>query len=335
VNRRPAALVVALVVLAGCGAVPLGGESAATPRETLTPVPISDTVDQTRTNTPVERPPGVPGVGPLDAARLRAAHESFVAGGSYTWELEYAVEGPSQPEPVFEQGFHRRAAVEGDRFVVEQTDDGEPLEQALFVNDSGGYLRVVQDNETERNTVRDPGDVGDYVVSGEIIERFLSRMSPNVTRIQRDGRTYYRLYDESNVPPALDRLSERIRNYRVTAYVTPEGFVRSMVVRYDRSWGDDEESVSIRFDYSARGETTVEAPDWVSGLSAPTPTPTPPSVSVTTVGPDSPTETAVTTTAGNTTATATGTVNTTAVPTATGTTGPTPVPTATPESETE
>ena len=328
-DHRPVVLV-ALVVLAGCGGAPFGGGSAPTRQETLTPVPISPTGDQPRTSTPVDRPPGVSVVGPVNATRLRVAHESFVAGLTYTWELDFDVQRSPRPDPVFDQGFGRRAVVEGDRFLVEQIGDGSSLEQYLYVDDSGGYLRAVRDNETEHDAVRDPGDVDDYVVSGEVVERFLTGMNPNVTRIQRDGRTYFRLYADVGLPPALDRLSTRVRNYRVTVYVTPEGFVRSMVVRYDRSWHDGEESVSIRFDYSAVGETSVEAPDWVEGISfetptptpetpatpetptpetLATPTPTPPPVSVTTVGPSSPTGTAGTAT------TATDTASPTSVPT--------------------
>jgi len=300
-HRRPAVFVVALVVLAGCGAVPFGGESPATPSETLTPVPVPATTDQSRTATPLDSPPGVDGAR-IDVARLRGAHESVLTWDSYTWALDYDVREQSQSEPVFDEGFQRRVFVDRDRFLVEQVEDGRSLEQSLFVNDSGGYLRIVQDNETERNAIRDPGDLGDYELGGQLIERFLTGISPNVTRIQRDGQTYYRLYDESDVPPTLERLATDIHDYRVTAYVTPDGFVRSMVVRYERTWDSGGEAVSIRFDYSAVGETSVESPEWVSGLSVPTPTATP---GVTTVEPESPTDTAVGTTTVNDTATAT------------------------------
>jgi len=304
-DYRPAVFVAVLVVLAGCGAVPFGGESPATPSETLTPVPVPATTDQSGTATPSDRPPGVDG-GQIDVARLRAAHEAALTWDSYTWALDYDVREQSQSEAVFDEGFQRRVFVERDRFLVEQVEDGRSLEQTLFVDDSGGYLQVVRDNETDRDAIRDPGELADYELGGQLIERFLTGTSPDVTRIQRDGQTYYRLYDESDVPPTLERLATAIQNYRVTAYVTPGGFVRSMVVRYERTWDSGGEAVSIRFDYSAVGETTVETPEWVSGLSVPTPTATP---GVTTVEPESPTGTAVGTTTANgtTTATETGT----------------------------
>ena len=300
-HRRPAVFVVVLVVLAGCGAVPFGDASPATPSETLTPVPVPATTDQSPRTTPVDRPPGV-NEGLIDVNRLRGAHESALSSNSYTWTLDYDVSEQSEAETVFDEGFQRRVFVDRDRFLVEQVEDGRSLEQALFVDDSGGYLRVVQDNETERNAIRDPGDLDDYELGGQLIERFLTGMSPNVTRIQRDGQAYYRLYDESGVPPTLEQLATTVENYRVTAYVTPEGFVRSMVVRYERTWDSGGETVSIRFDYSEVGETAVEPPEWTSGLSVPTPTPTPGAV---TVEPGSPTDTAAGTKTGNDTAAAT------------------------------
>jgi hypothetical protein len=307
-DNRPVVLVVALVVLAGCGAVPFGGDSPATPRETLTPVPVPATTDQSRTDTPVDRPPGVDGAR-LDVARLRGAHESVLTWESYTWDLDYDVREHSRAETVFDEGFQRRVSVQRDRFLVEQVEDGRALEQSLFVDDSGGYLRVVRDNETERNAFRDPGELGDYELGGQLVERFLTGMSPNVTRIQRDGQTYYRLYDESWIPPTLERLATDVHNYRVTAYVTPRGFVRSMVVRYERTWDSGGETVSIRFDYSAVGETTVESPEWVSGLSVPTPTPEP-SGEVTTTPPATGTVTETPPATGTTTAPATTPVST-------------------------
>lgn len=322
---RRTVLLAACAVLAGCGAVPFGAGAPATPSETLTPVPVSPATDRSPNSTPVDRPPGVPVGGPVNAVRLRSAHEAYLADRSYTWVLDYDVRRPPNAESAFDQGFRRRALVEGNRFFVEQVDGDEPLNQSLFVDDSGGYLRVVERNVTRTDTLLDPGTDEDYVVSGQVIERFLDGMNPSVTRVTRGGETYYRLHDGTGLPPALQRLA--IANYSVTAYVTPEGFVRSMAVSYDRVWAHSVETVSIRFDYSAVGTTTVDAPDWVAGLSVATPTPTPPSpvTSTSTLQspPDTPTVSPGTTTA-PTEATATVTTGTTAAP----------APTATPSNAT-
>lgn len=272
-DGRPV-VVAALLVLAGCGGLSFGaGDGPATPPETLTPVPVSS---PGATSTPIERPPGVSLVGIVDARRLREAHEAFLAGRSYRFTLDYDLTGPDRSGPPYEQGFRRRAVVEPGRFLVWQTDDGRPVNQSLFVNESGGYLRVVEGNVTRSETLARPGPSEDYVPSGQIIQRFLAGMAPNVTRIERGGRTYYRLYDSTGLPPALEQQAAVIYNYSVTAYVTPEGFVRSMTVTFERSWDVGQEHVSIRFYYEAVGSTSVERPAWVADLPLATPTPTPP-----------------------------------------------------------
>lgn len=272
---RPA-LVVAVavvVVLAGCGAAPFGSDARATPAETLTPVPVS--TPEVSSSTPVRRPPGVSLDGTIDATRLREAHVDAITDRSYRWTLDYDVDTPGRSEPIFEQGFTRRAIVEPDRFLVWQVDDGEPLNQSLFVNETGGYLRTVQGNVTRNETLVRPGTSESYLASGQIVERFLSGMDPDVTRVEHEGTTYYRLHDRTGLPPLLERLAATIRNYSVTAYVTPEGFVRSMTVSYERYWDSDFEYVSIRFYYDDVGSATVDRPAWVDGLSLATPTPTP------------------------------------------------------------
>jgi hypothetical protein len=324
-DRRPAVLVVTLVVLAGCGGVPFGGDTAATPPETLTPAPVPATENQSETATPVDRPPGVTADGFVDGAELATAHEVAIENRSYTWVVNYEVVGPTQSEIMFDQGFRRRALVDGDRFLVTQTEYGEPLNQSLFVDDSEGYLRVVEGNETRREPVRNPGTSREYDVGGQLVQRFLAGMDPNVTRVQQNGQTYYRLYDETGLPVALERLGTGVQNYRVTAYVTPSGFVRSMGVSYERAWDTGVERISIRFDYSAVGATTVETPAWVSNVSDPTPTP------VSTPTPTSTAETAIE--PGSTTETAVGTAAETASRTTTVTETPSSAPTATPTNE--
>lgn len=273
---RLAVVVVALVLLAGCGGVSLGESGPETPEKTLTPVPLSANGTDARTGTPSERPPGVSAGGVVDTRRLHEAHDSFLADRSYRWTLDYDLAGPGRAGAEFDQGFLRWAVVEPDRFLVRQANDGELVNQSLFVNESGGYLRTVEGNVTHNRTIARPGTSEEYVPSGQIIERFLTGMNPNVTRVERRGRTYYRLHDSTGLPPTMERLATEISNYSVTAYVTPEGFVRSMSVTFDRSWGGGYERVSIRFYYEAVGSARVERPAWVADLPPVTPTPTPP-----------------------------------------------------------
>jgi len=257
---------VALVALAGCGAAPLGGNTPDDPTETLTPVPVST---ETPTSTPGERPPGVTPSGTVDAARLRTAHESFLDGRSYEWRLVYDLQDPEDPTAV--EGFTRRVFVDDDRFFVEQRDGDRPVVHSLFVDETGGYLRRVDGNETTTETTLDPGVATDYAVGGGLIERFLTGMNTDVNTTERDGETYYRLHATGTPPPALRRLGTAVSDYRVTAYVSLEGFVRTLVVRYDRVWNENREGVYLRVDYSGVGTTSVEEPDWVDELDPPTP----------------------------------------------------------------
>ena len=311
---RPA-LVVAVVVLAGCGAAPFGGSESATPHETLTPVPVSTT--EVSSATPVERPPGVSSGGVVYARRLREAHDGAIANRSYRWTLHYDVDRSGQA-PVFDMGFTRRAVVEPDRFLVRQREHGRALNGSLFVNQTGGYLRTVEDNVTSTETFVRPGTSDDYDVSGQLIERFLTGMDPTVTRVERSGRTYYRLHDRTGVPPTLERLAMRVSDYNVTAYVSPAGFVRSMTVSYVRSTNGESERVTVRFYYRDVGSATVDRPEWVDGLSLPTPTPTRP-----------PQSDASTTEPGNESVTVTATATPTTAPTATPAGQPTATPTLT------
>ena len=280
-DGRAVLVLVALVALAGCGAVPLGGNTPADPTETLTPVPVST---ETPTSTPTDRPPGVAPSGTVNAARLREAHKSFLDGRSYEWRLVFDLQDSEDPTAV--EGFTRQAFVDGDRFFVEQRDENQPVVQSLFVNETGGYLRGVTGNETRTETTLDPGVAADYAVGGRLIGRFLTGMNANVTTAERNGETYYRLHATGTAPSALRRLGTAVSDYRVTAYVSPEGFVRTLVVRYDRVWNENRERVYVRFDYSGIGTTGVEKPDWVDELDPPTPE-APPSVVTSTPGDES------------------------------------------------
>jgi hypothetical protein len=267
-DSRPV-LVVVIVVLTGCGAVPFGSDAPTTSTETLTPAPVST---PTKSNgTPIERPPGIPLDGVVNTDQLTEAHRSVVTDRSYRWTLDYEINwsgGSDGPE----RGFTRRAVVEPNQFLIYQVNDGQAPDKSLFVDETGGYLRIVTDNATRTETVAEPGASEDYASGGQLIERFLTGMNPNVSRVERGGEHYFRLHDRTGLPPMLN--PAYVRDCSVTAYVTAEGFVRSMTIRYERSLGGDGERVSIRFYYEGVESTTVDRPAWVDGLSFSTPTPT-------------------------------------------------------------
>ena len=266
---RPVVVLSVVLLLAGCGAPSFGSVSSPTDSETLTPLPVPTTG---KASTPVERPPGVSDTF-IDTNRLHQAHDAFLANRSYSWRLDYDIDGPAQDDSAFDRGFRRCVSVEGESFLIRQVEDSGTLSQSVFVDGSGGYLQVVEDDVTRRETLEDPETEHDYITSGRIIERFLAGINPSVTRIERRGTVYYRIYDRNGVPPALRRLETPVSNYSVTAYVTSEGFVRSMTAYFERLWEIGTERISLRFNYNSVGSTNVERPSWVASLLPQTPTP--------------------------------------------------------------
>ena len=270
---RRSVVVVALVLVAGCSAVPFGaGGQQATPPETVTPVPITDGTAENETATPGDLPPGIGSDGTVDAEALARAHVAFIENRSYTWVVDY-----DTGEPDYIGGkFLRRAVVGDDAYFVEQRNPGTGANTSLYVNESGGYLRVVSERETEYDLLRAPGDPIEYAFSGDAIRRFLGGATVEVTTVERGGRSYYRLYSSSGpVPQTLTESGATIRNYTATAYVTAEGFVRSMAVDYDRVIDGNRSTVTFRYDYSRLGDSDPPKPEWLDDIprrSTPEPT---------------------------------------------------------------
>ena len=278
-RNRVALVVVCLVVVAGCSALP-GGPSDREPTETVTPVPVTTPTSATPTP-PSDPPPGVSANGSVDIERLIDAHESYVADRSYTWQIRYTVAGTG----ILQNSFTRRVTVGQERFLVEQTTPALSRNQTLYVGDQA-RLRTTQSERTEFTWVDDPQGPQSYAFAGDVVERFLAGVTVDVSVVERDSRTYYRLYTDGNdLPNSLNRFGAAARNYTMTAYVTPEGFVRTVVVDYRLGEEDDGRRIASRYDYSAVGSTTVTEPDWVSRVTSTPPSTTtsaPPSTTTST-----------------------------------------------------
>ncbi|MFC7138958.1 hypothetical protein ACFQMA_03790 [Halosimplex aquaticum] len=263
---KRAVVLVALVLLSGCSAVPFGSDSQqGAPTDTVTPVPVTDADGgATATATAADLPPGVSADGSVNAIELARAHSAYVENRSYTWFVDY-----DTGEQDFLGGvFTRRAVVGNGSFFVQQASLGSGANTSLYVNESGGFLRSTEGNETRYDLIEVPGDHSQYVFADAAIRRFLNGARFAVTTVERGGQTYYRLYTaDGPVPDTLASSSVAIRNYSATAYVTPDGFVRSLSVEYDRFVGGDRSDVSFRYDYSGVGESTPRAPTWIGNVS--------------------------------------------------------------------
>jgi len=264
---------VALVVLvAGCGAVPFGsGEDPAPPTDTVTPVPLTTDGSETATGTPRGLPPGVDADGSVNARALGEAHQAFVENRSYTWFVKYDTGNDEFIGGVFV----RRAVVGQGTFYVEQVSPGPSPNSTLYVNETGGFLRTIEENETRFELLNIPGEHTEYVFASDAIRRFLTGPQFNVTSVDRGGQTYYRLHTVGGTGPRrLTEASGVVSNYSATAYVTPDGFVKSLSVEYDRRIDRNHTQVTFRYDYSGLGESRPTAPEWVGEVpqrSTPTP----------------------------------------------------------------
>ncbi|WP_459192370.1 hypothetical protein [Halosimplex sp. J119] len=259
--RNGAVVVAALVLLSGCNAVSFGNDGSNALTDTVTPVPVTDTpADPTATATSADLPPGVGADGSVDGIALARAHNESVNNRSYTWVVDY-----DTGESEFLGGvFTRRVVVGNGSFFVEQVSLGPGANTSLYVNESGGFLRMTNGDETRYDLLETPGGHREHVFAEEAIRRLLGGATFDVTTVERNGQTYYRLHAaDGPIPQTLASSSVVIRNYTATAYVTSRGFVRSLTAEYDRVIDGSQSHVSFRYDYSDLGESTPTAPPWV------------------------------------------------------------------------
>jgi len=278
-DGRRAVLVGALVVLAGCSGLTGGGESTATPTGEVTAVPVTETptaaTPGTATTTgtpPASLPPGVFANGSVDTGLLAWAHDRALANRSYAWTFELtrlATDGAVATDTT-----RLELTRDADAFLVDQPAPDGTEDRALYVADGTGFLAYLGGNETTVLRTDDPGDVSRYDYSTRLVIRYLTGPTFDVTTVERDGRVFYRLYTQSGpLPRAADTFGGSVSNFSATAYVTSEGFVRTLAVRYDRPDAPSRDRVRIRFDYTAVGETNVTEPDWLRGTDPVTATP--------------------------------------------------------------
>lgn len=268
----------ALVVVAGCSALP-GGSSRPEPQDTVTPVPVT-TATESPTATPRDLPPGVGSDGTVDVSRLIDAHTLFVGTRTYTWTFRYVA---IASDGSVDDAVTRRVVVGPDEYLVDQETPGSGPNQTLYVTDVG-YLRTIEDGETRYEREGDPLGHTSYTIVDEVLWRFVPGVGFDVDVVERNGETFYRLHsNDFDVPTRLDRPDVDVRNFSATIYVTSDGFVRTVAAEYDREWRDIYQTVRVRFDYEAVGETTLAEPEWISQV-----TPTPQTTAATTTAPPTP-----------------------------------------------
>ncbi|WP_436909922.1 hypothetical protein [Halosimplex marinum] len=246
-----------VVLLAGCSAVPFGSDDPRTgPTDTVTPVPVTDDPTPTRT-LPDDRPPGVLANGTVDADALTRAHAAHLDNRTYTWRVRYDT-GVADGDRLV-----RRLVVDREAFTLSQVRGEAGRNVSLYVNATGGYLRVIEARQPRYEFLSLPGRAEDYHFATASVRQLLDERRVSVSTVERRGRTYYRLYAAGDPPASVGPAGATITGFSATAYVTPEGFVRSLAAEYVRIVDGDRTRVAMRFDYSRLGESNPTPPDWL------------------------------------------------------------------------
>jgi len=299
-GRRARVLVLVVVLTAGCNALPFGPSDEAEPGggagdpEQLTPAPV--TTAPSTVAVAGSRPSWLAPNGTVRVEVLRRGHAEALADQSYTWTFRMTRNERGAVMPG--NDIVRRVESDGDTTLVSQ--EGAVLSQnpPIYVTRATdytfrgvGFTGVAADLYAEGATATRRTETGDnvrtaridvapdrtYAFTPEVFERYLAEVTVEVRRVTVDGQRLYRLYVPPGDPPTtLNRSAgptSTVWNYTATAYVTREGFVRTLAVGYDQRSATQNHRVSIRMDYSAVGATTVERPDWVGAADA-TATPT-------------------------------------------------------------
>lgn len=252
-----AAVLAALVVLAGCGSPATSAEEG-TPTGTVTPAPLPPDV-----RTP--RDPGVlaPGLAPdgvFDAARLAEAHAAVLSNTSFTAVRE---ERRRYANGSLRSGYRRvvRVSAGGERFDYDlnQTDvrGGRTAETRLgrYSNGSVVYAATTRGGMTTYSTLDGPSVLPERATARSGLARLLGTLRFDVVdRRSVDDRTVYHL--------AVENGSQRVgglRNVSMNASVREDG----LVTAYRLTYGVDGLRVSIRVAFRDVGETEVVPPAWL------------------------------------------------------------------------
>lgn len=269
-DRRVFLVVAVLVSAAGCNVGPLASDAATDRPETLTAVPVTE-ADRTPTRGEATAPPeGVYLNGTVRLDQLVESHVRTLADTTYGWWFRRAF----APLPAgLERNFTRRVTVGEDAVRVEDARSAGDRVSA-YVTDTTAYWRTVDGNETTVRVDEVTQDPRMFAPAGRLMREYLAGLEFDVSRVERDGRTLYRLYSPPSRPPrtVLDGSTSTVWNYAATAYVTPAGTVLSLAVSWNTATGDDSSHTTLRFEYDGIGSTTVDRPDWAIGVArSPTP----------------------------------------------------------------
>lgn len=274
----PVTLLVAVVLLAGCGGSPLvGEEGGGTP--VATPVPRDQVTSQP--------PPGILSLQVVNPGALGRAHARAIENESYVLTSNRTV--------VYENGTLRSrlaftVAIDADRrFLARASTDGPeapvfvgtPPVEAVYWSNGTTYVRRLSHDGRTTYTQFDPPDtwVGTWsywttsVPFGGRANRpetyYASLFSAVPTRVTGEttlaGTTVFRLENEASRPFSNDTFPGRVdsvHDVSFVALVDGEGLVRSLDLRYAGNVDGDAVRVERTIRYEDVGSTSVRRPAW-------------------------------------------------------------------------
>jgi len=263
---------VALVVLAGCNALPADTESEE-PHGTVTPAPVPETGSGQGSSTAIARPVGTalpPGVsvdGSVNATELLCANNRILSNQSYTMVWSYVDRDTRSDVPTREGTTTTRVDDGRVRY-----DFGDPANTSnvTYVDRTGRYVRQMMNGTVTARYTNDTSPPVTTIPTFHLpFETELSPSNVSVSTVERDGETLYRVHVPEHPSPESYR-----RNYTATVYVAPSGVVQSLFVvdstyvgeGRDRGETGNYSVVRDRYTVRAVGETTVSEPSWVRSL---------------------------------------------------------------------
>jgi hypothetical protein len=271
---RRAALVVLVLVLAGCNYAPADG----TATESVSPAPVPEDV---------EFPPGVDESGVVSPSRLADAHVDALGSQSFTLVSNRTVRDAdgrvrSHLEVTVAVGENRSyladlttAGPEGPVLL------GRPPARGVYWSDGSDHARkLTRRNETSydridasrtfagswlfwTNTVAYGGVIGRS--SAESFYRSTLRDVPAELAGQRteNGTTVVRLVGDRAGSTDFSQVDAGdVRDVRLEAVVDERGLVRSFRLSYEAVVDGDLRTVDWEISYERVGNTSVSRPDW-------------------------------------------------------------------------
>lgn len=262
-DRVATGLLVGVVLLAGCGAFPVGSDDAGADR----------TVNPRLENTPSVTPTAVPDYPPgvtADAVRPETVgdvHETRLRGSAYTHRTTQRVT--------------RNGTVLGNATLLVQVNGStqmvaydvggrdpaavglSPTATTVWTNATETVERSVLPNGTVMYDQYEGSPFGFFFdpTAGDQVRSALRGTDPQVAgQASRDGRRVY------VIRGGADRLNRTggpdARNLTLRLVITEQGYVLSYDLRYETVRTNRTVTVQVRFELLDLGNTTIARPDW-------------------------------------------------------------------------